>query len=457
MPRLAALETLRRVDRGARAREVLDAVLQRRSLADRDRDLARELVQGALRHQDTIDHLLGAHTKRPLEKAHAADRAALRMGAHQILFLDRVPARAAVHSTVDAVKAAGRPRAAGFVNAVLRALAGSLDGEPTAEPGPDPRRAVPRGDGTWRRFTAPVLPDPAEDEAGWLAAAWSHPRWLVERLLSQHGAAEVRQVLAAGIARPAVALRPTPGHADELLAALTVAGVDVEPEGRCLLVRGGGPVSGLPGFTENWFRVQDPTAADVVPMLELRPGEGVLDLCAAPGGKTVAIAEAVGPDGVVLAVDLPGPRTASMEREIRRLGLTQVGVLALDATDPDLLPRGLVGRPTPGFDAVLVDVPCSNTGVLAQRVEARGRLEGPHRVAMLAEQALHLLMVAASRVRPGGRLLYSTCSIDREENEDVVAAFLAEDAHFLQLAGETVLPVPGRRGGGHHALLRHRG
>jgi len=454
MPREAALETLRRVERGALARETLDGALKRRSLPARDRDLARELVQGVLRHQESLDHLLAPLLKRAISNAHALDRNALRLGAYQIVYLDRIPVRAAVHTAVEAVKSAGRPRAAGFVNAVLRKLSISIAERGAAEAGDNPRRALPRGDGSWTIFDTDVLPDPGEDPTGHLAAAWSCPEWLVERFVREHGDEAARAILAAGSARPAVSLRPAAEHRDALRAGLAERGIDVEDEGPCLLVRSAGVVSELPGYRECWFAVQDPTAAEVVPLLAPEPGEGILDLCAAPGGKTVAIAERVGADGVVLAVDLRGPRLKLLEREVKRRGLSHVAVLGADVVDPEQLPSGLRTRGGEGFDAVLIDVPCSNTGVLGQRVEARRRLEGPDRIEMLAEQAHHLLLVAASRVRPGGRLVYSTCSIDRAENADTVHAFLDEDAGFDLIEERLTLPVAGRRGGGYAALLR---
>ena len=407
-----------------------------------------------LRHLETLDHLLARHLKRSLEKAHAIDRNALRIGAYQIVYLDRVPDRAAVHTAVEAAKLAGRPRAAGFVNAVLRKLAGSVAESGAQKAGLDPRRAVPRGDGSWTLFDADVLPDPEKDPIGFLAAAYAHPEWFVERLVAQHGDGPARAILEAGITRPAVALRPIVPHGDALRAGLAERAIAFEEEGPCLLVRGAGAVSALPGYDEGWFAVQDPTTAEVVPLLAPQAGEGILELCAAPGGKTTALAAGVGADGVVLAVDLPGPRLELLERHVKRLGLTQVAVLGADACDPEQLPRGLRDRTGDGFDAVLVDVPCSNSGVFAQRVEARRRVEGPHRIAMLAEQAHHLLLVAASRVLPGGRLLYSTCSIDQDENGAVVHAFLDEDADFELETERLTLPVAGRRGGGYAALLR---
>ena len=209
----------------------------------------------------------------------------------------------------------------------------------------------------------------------------------------------------------------------------------------------------LPGFAQFWFAVQDATAAEVVPALEATKGSRVLDLCAAPGGKTVALSEAVGPEGAVLAVDLSAERTEKMRAEFLRRGLTNVAVVQADATDTAALPAGVAGRGKPGFHFVLLDAPCSNTGVLAKRIEARWRIETPVEIADLAELQARLLRVAAGKLRRGARLVYSTCSLDKEENEDVVAAFLAESAEFRLESETTRLPVAGRRDGGYVAVL----
>lgn len=448
MPRRAALESLVEAERGRFGD--LDARLTQSRLAPRDRDLARELVQGTLRNRGAVDLLLDATVKRKPGKVDPLVRAALRLGAYQIAFLDRIPARAAVHATVEAAKSLGGGPAAGFVNANLRAVT-RLVGEPVAQD-PGPRSSLPLADGRFVPLTRPLLPDPATDMAGHLAARWSHPEWLVERFLEHHGPVATLDILASGIARPLLSLRPLTGREGTLAAALRERGIEVAQEGRCLLVEGAGKVDDLPGFAEGWFTVQGPTAADVVPALSPEPGSAALDLCAAPGGKTLALAEAVGPEGLVLAVDRSARSLGRLRAEIERRGLSHVAVLEADATDPESFPSGVKGRP-PGFDVVLVDVPCSNTGVLGRRVEARWRLEDADRITMLAEQGAHLLLVAAGKLRPGGRLAFSTCSIDREENQDVIRAFLAEDPSYRLLAERLTLPSGGRRDGGYFAIL----
>lgn len=452
MSRRLALEVLRRVEKGARAAESLAAAADGREDA-RDLDLNREIVLGVLRHRGALDAIVGSCSTRPVESMDPVTRNALRIGAYQIGWLDRVPRHAAVDTSVELVRAGRQPRAAGFVNAVLRKVAAlCLDARP-GEGDDDPRRSAPRGDGTHVPLAEPVFPDPEKDLAAHLAARWSHPRWMVERLLARRTPAEARQVLAAGIARPPLSLRPAEGRAPALREALAARGIAVEDEGPCLLVRGAGRVEDLPGFAEGSFAVQDATAAEVVPALGPTKGARVLELCAAPGGKTFALAEAVGPEGAVLAVDLPGERVEAMRAEAVRRGLSNVALVEADATDASALPSGVAGRGKPGFWFVLLDAPCSNTGVLAKRVEARWRLAGPEEIADLARLQLRLLRVAAGRARRGGRVVYATCSIDPEENEEVVRAFLAESPDFVLESELTTLPVSGRRDGGYRAVL----
>jgi 16S rRNA (cytosine967-C5)-methyltransferase len=451
MSRRLALEVLRRVETGARANDALAHLAERGDDA-RDLDLNREIVIGVLRHRGAIDALIGARSTRPVAKMDPATRNALRIGVYQIGWLDRVPRHSAVDTSVDLVRVGRQPQAVGFVNAVLRKIV-DLVGEPRPGDGDDPRRSIPRGDGTHLPLQSPVVPDAATDLAGHLAVRWSHPKWLVERLLAQRSEGEVRQIVAAGIARPPLSLRPVEGHREALVAGLAAKGVAFEEEGRCLLVRDAGRVEDLPGFGDGWFAVQDATAAEVVPALAPTVGARVLELCAAPGGKTFALAEAVGPEGAVLAVDLPGERPEKMRAEILRRGLTNVALVEADATDAASLPVGVSGRGKPGFHFVLLDAPCSNSGVLAKRVEARWRIESPHEIADLAELQGRLLRVAAGRVRRGARLVYSTCSVDKDENEAVVAAFLAESADFRLESETTRLPVAGRRDGGYVAVL----
>jgi 16S rRNA (cytosine967-C5)-methyltransferase len=449
--RRLAEETLLAVEAGrGRARELLDAGLLRRPLGPRDRDLAREIAYGTLRRLLTLDHLLEALSDRRLRSLHPRVRAALRVAAYQILFLDRVPAPAAVDHAVEEARRAAGDRAAGYANAVLRALAREVEGRFEGEGDADPRRSVPTGDGRHARLSKGRLPDPAKDGAASLALRWSMPRWIVKRWVASLGPERALEALRASAARPGTWLRPLPGRAEALRAALSGAGVAVEEEGEppAFLVRGAGAVEDLPGFREGLFVVQDPAAARAVDLLAPRPGETVLEIGAGRGGKTVFLAARVAPGGMVTAVDRDGKRLALLRETLRRVLPDGEGVevVAGDALEPGTLPLG-------PFDRVLVDAPCSNSGVLARRVEARARLE-PRDLETLAALGRRLLEAALERLRPGGTAVHAVCSLEPEEGPDTVRRAIRRDPSLSLAAEETLLPVPGRRDGGYAAVIR---
>ena len=351
MPRLSALRTLCRSDRGAGpSTELLAKEFGKRRIAPRDRDLARELVQGTWRLRGSLDAVLAGLSKRPLPELDHTVLWALRLGAYQALALDRVPPRAAVHTTVEALKATRSKHAAGFVNAVLRRVA-ELRADVVDEDSElaIPLRSLPRGDGRCTLLSKDVFPDPARGMAAHLAARWSHPEWWVTRLMAHLTLDETQQVLRAGLTRPGLPLRPAGGHGDELRAALTAAEISFEEEDPCLVLKGAGRVDELPGFSEGWFTVQGPTAASVVPALEIQTGEGVLDVCAAPGGKTIGLAEAVGTTGVVLAVDSSEDRLKRLRKTIKERGLEHVAVVTADADRSRVAPEGSARSLGPRF------------------------------------------------------------------------------------------------------------
>lgn len=456
MPRKLAYDVLTLVEEGDMlARDAFAGLPSAQKLAPRDRGLAQELVQGVLRRCATLDVILALRLKRGIDQQDPRVLRVLRIGAYQILFLDRIPAAAAVSSAVDLVRTVRREGTAPLVNAVLRAVAGLVAGVQPDEG--DPRRSIPRGDGTYVRLTEDAFADPSADLAGSLAGRYSVPRFAVERFLAQHGADGARSILEASIARPPVSVRPRLGREAEVAAAFTAAGVAFEPEGVCLLVRGVGDVRKLPLWDAGAFVIQDATAADAA--LAFAPADGlhVLDVCAAPGGKTLVLSEAVGPTGSVVALDVPGTRLLQLMETLALRGMGNVEVYGADATDAAALPRGPKPESTDAFDAVLVDAPCSNTGVLAKRVEVRGRLTDGSALASLAGVQERLLEAAATRVKPGGRLAWSTCSIDDQENGTRVRAFLAAHPEFALVSERLTLPVPGRRDGGYVAMLRRVG
>jgi 16S rRNA (cytosine967-C5)-methyltransferase len=402
--RLLALRVLLRVERaGAYADLALRAALGRAALAPADRALATELVYGTLRWRGRLDFLLSFVLDRDFGKLEPRIATILRLGAYQLARTERIPASSAVDQSVRLARAVGAERAAGFVNAVLRRLAGQVAEIP--------------------------LPRLEDDPLGHLTHALSLPSWLAERWLALHGPAEAAELAGALAEVPPLVVRANPQRTTRgaLLAELRTRRPGAEPTRFAPLgvrLGHGGDPGSEPAFLAGRFTVQDEGSQLVVELLDPQPGERVLDACAAPGTKATAIAERVGPEGRVLALDRSARRLRLVPRDARRLGLANLAVAAADAT------RALgAWAPPASFDRVLVDAPCSGLGALRRNPDARWRLR-PEDPARLAAIQAAILGRAASALRPGGTLVYSTCTLLPEENELVVEAFLAQSPEF---------------------------
>ncbi len=450
-----ALEALARADRGDTfLQDHLHAVLDGADLDPRDCALATQLATGVVRHRRTlrlfISHLRGA--KKHARTIQPEILRILELGAFQLLLLDRVPAYAAVNEAVDAARGTARPgrdtKVAGFVNGVLRNLQRLIVGhEPAGSPAPD---ALPHPDGGVVRLAEAVLPDPADGAAAFLGAAYSYPDWLVVRWVEAFGD-EAEAVCRWQNRRPDVFARVNPRRhtAEALLAALReeAPGVAAGPRPGTL------DVSALPAdrlqrlVEAGEMTVQDPSAMAAVEALAPRPGETVLDLCAAPGTKTTQIVEATGDRGRVVASDKTEEKLDALRRTVAARGIESATVCLGDDV--------AAHAPAGGFDAVLVDAPCSNTGVLARRVEARWRLR-PDDAEDLAALQRRLLERAVTLVRPGGRLVYSTCSLLPEENDGLLAAFLEGREGWVLADRALILPGPDHDGAFWARLQRNK-
>jgi 16S rRNA (cytosine967-C5)-methyltransferase len=368
----------------------------------RDQGLLRELVLGSLRWLRLLDHVLASASNRPLSKIEPALLAPLRIGAYQLLFLDRVPAHAAVHEAVEQASHRTHRGGVSFTNAVLRRIA-----------------RTPRVE-AW--------PVQVKDPVRRLAIETSHPDFLVERWLERFGEIETRRLLAANNQPKALSLLAFKdrGGREILAERLIDAGLDVEPSYLSplgLTVRSGDPFD-TDAFRRGDFYVQDPASQAAVLLPPPEPGERVLDAAAAPGGKAFALMAAEPTLRLTLA-DVSLPRLDVLRRNLARLGRS-VPVLAQDAAEPGLAAR---------FDRVVLDLPCSGTGTLRKHPELKWRLS-PEEVGRLSDQALRLLTGAAPLVGPGGRLVAITCSLEAEENEHVVSRFLHRDGPGRQFRRE---------------------
>lgn len=418
--RRAALEALLEVEAG-RADLGSAVAAARRGLHDeRDRALMLELVTGTLRMRAALDFQLASRVSRPFRRLDAPVCEILRLAAYQLLYLTRLPARAVVDDAVELARRAGKSSAAGLVNAVLRALVRDRDRRQIRWP-PRP----------------PSLQSAADREqlAAHLATVHSHPLWLVRRWLARYGAASTEAWLVFNNRAPALCLAPNRLLNDRatLAALLAAEGVETQPTRRARhgLVVERGAVFRTHAYREGRVLVQDEASQLIVDNMAARPGWRVLDLCAAPGGKTVALAADVGRTGRVVACDVRPSRLRLLAQTLTRCQATAVGVVHV-AED------GALPFAEASFDGILIDAPCSGLGTLRRDPDIRWRRQPPD-LRGLADRQLALIARAAPHVRPGGTLVYSTCSSEPEENQHVVSAFLLDHPRFaLQRVHETL-------------------
>ncbi len=418
-PRLAALRVLLAVDHG-RTTLAAEVDRARRGVPDeRDRALLVELTAGTLRWRAALDALLAQCSRRPLDQLTPAIRGILRLAAYQLERLDRIPAHAVLNESVELARAVGEARAAGFVNAVLRTLLR-----------------------TRARLSLPARAAPGSgrsDQLAYLATTLSHPEWLVARWLERHGFDATERWCRFNNAPPEVTVRALDASgAGELMARLQAAGLASEAAAfvREAVTLGPGVLGRVPAGLAGEILVQDEASQIVAHAAGAVPGERVLDLCAAPGAKTIVIAADMEFRGALVAADFRPSRVRLLRRMLRRASAA-TPVIALDATRP--LPFG------PVFDRVVVDAPCSGLGVVRRDPDLKWSRQ-PDDLAGFAAVQQRMLTQAAEAVAPGGRLIYATCSSEPEENENVIRAFAARDDRFGTGAGVAGISRPGRRG-----------
>ncbi len=394
--------------RGAWADAALKAQLAKQPLNAADAALCSRLVYGVMQNRMLLDHRLAAFCSQKLERLQPPLADILRIGAYQILFLDRIPDSAAVNESVELSKRVGRGAAAGLVNAVLRRLSHE------------------------KSALAPV----EGEEADRLSTSYSHPKGLVERLLTLLGSSETEQFLRCdNEAVPmTVQVNPLKTSQDELIAELAQSGVTAEkhcwvPD--CLILGSTGDVTLLPAFRAGKFLVQDPAARLAAAAASLCAGARVLDVCAAPGGKSFAAAFAMRDQGSILACDLHENKLVRIREGRDRLGIRCIETAAADA-------REFHSQWQSSFDAVFCDVPCSGLGIIRKKPDIR--YKDPAELSTLPAIQRAILDNSARYVKPGGMLVYSTCTILPEENEMITDAFLSTHPDFTY--EEFMLPQP---------------
>ena len=410
--REAALKIINAVhEKGAYANVALVQGLRRQELSDVDRRFVTELVYGTVKAGATLDWILRRYVNRPIKKIPPMIADILRLGLYQLLFMDRIPASAACNESVELAKHYGHPGTVKFVNAVLR----------TAVREPE-KAAFPEGKG---QATAQ------------LSLSSQHPEWLVRRWIKEFGYEEAAALCAFDNGQAVLSLRTNTLKIsrEALLAQLQAEGAEAEPsewapEGiRCL---SHGALDSLPSLQQGLFQVQDESSMQVAHVTDPQPGEFIIDTCSAPGGKTTHLAALMKNTGRILALDIYEHKLQRVAENAQRLGISIIETKLLDAREAGGLYEGQADR-------VLVDAPCSGLGVLRRKPDARWN-KTPEQLTELPPLQKAILSSAAKAVKPGGVLVYSTCTIVPEENQAVVEDFLAAHPSFVLEKTGSLLP-----------------
>jgi 16S rRNA (cytosine967-C5)-methyltransferase len=411
--RRIALEALMKVEQGGAYSNLLLNQLFRQhpTLDPRDRNLITEIVYGTIQHQRLIDFYLQPFIKKSLDQLEQWVKQLLRLSMYQLLFLDRVPERAVVHEAVEISKILGHRGITGMVNGVLRNFLRS------------PKASFEQ------------IKDPLER----LAVRTSHPTWLVQRWEKQFGLETATNICEENNRSPQITIRVNrlKGSREQVKGLLTQEGFEVEETSQAqdgLRILSGGNVAQTHLFQEGFFTIQDESSMLIAPLLDPQPGMKVLDACAAPGGKTTHLAEYMKNEGKLVAVDLHPHKEKLVQANVKRLGTSIVETLVSDA-------RKLDDQFKPEFDRILLDAPCSGFGVIRRKPDVKWKKEEKD-IAQIAEVQVGLLSKVSTLLKENGQLVYSTCTLDREENQGVVDRFLSEHPHFSVVEGSTQQILP---------------
>jgi 16S rRNA (cytosine967-C5)-methyltransferase len=417
---------------------------------------ATDLVLGTIRNLRAIDLVLGSIAETPTKRISPVLINVVRVGIYELVYHPQTPEYSVINDAAEITKSFAAQRQVGFVNAVLRKVASRIQNRSTAISSDNIRAILPSANGTGCLFNRCLLPDPERNPADYFTAAYSIPRWLILELLKQYGLEKTKQICVGSNRRSSVYLRPntlkTTAYAlAELLSTARIR-FEFTADEQMIKLRRSGNITELPGFDDGLFTVQDLAAAQVVPALKPHSGSAILDLCAAPGTKTTQLAELTADKAEIFATDIDPVRLEKVRQNIKRLGVDSITVVNYDniaalTQHKDLFKEGL-------FDAVLVDVPCSNTGVLAKRPEVRLRIT-QSAVENLAQTQAELLKTAAGLVDSGGKICYSTCSVLKQENERQVKGFLGQSPQFRLVTEELILPsAEADHDGAYFAILK---
>ncbi len=426
-PREIAVRVLQlRESEPAFVEDLFDRELAEARISPVDRALCQELVYGICRWQETLDWLIARKTEGREQKPDLM--ILLRIGLYQMFWLDRIPNHAAVHETVEIAKKMGFIPQSGFINAILRTYTREQDA------------------------TRKLLQELKTSQP---AIGHSHPDWIYEKWRALWGVEKTSALMTWNNTPPKTFARVNTlkiTNVKELTNMWDIEGVkfterkfDWVDDNLVFELESHPPLGKLKSFQKGFFYIQDPSTLLAVRELDVKSGQTVLDLCAAPGGKTTFIAQIMQNRGKLFAQDNDEERLELIRENYLRLGITCI--------DVSLAPNHIIEKPSLRFDRILIDAPCSNTGVMRRRVDLRWRIE-PEEIARLRQEQLDLLLRAAPRLKPGGTLVYSTCSLEPEENQEVIAKFLEEQKQFRLESERALVPFSDNVDGAFVAKLK---
>lgn len=445
-----AIEVLNRFDLKLNyAGAILDKTLNQTS----EKQRATDFVFGTLRSRYAIDTVITVFSNRPVERISNNLLNIIRVAVFELIYSPTAPEYSIVNEAVEIAKSIGSNRQASFVNAVLRQITRQITARQIQLSQANLKRTLPQSPTAGCQFKTSFLPDPAAQPADYFSTAFSLPKWLVTDWLSEFGVECTQQICFASNRRPSIYIRPNTlkTTTQELAEKLNQTGIGAEiaPEMEMIKLKSPRAITKLPGFVEGLFTVQDITASQAARLLLPQPDWTILDLCAAPGTKTIQLAELTGDSAKIIATDIDGSRLKMVKENTSRLGIKSVSIIAHEQLEQKAVEIGPV-------DAILLDVPCSNTGVLSKRIETRYRLN-PKAIEQLTRTQMELLQKAVHLVgvKAGGKICYSTCSIQTAENNRLIKEFLQKNSNFTLESEQLMLPSVNEfdRDGGYVAII----
>ena len=412
---------------------------------------ATDLVFGTLRNRSAIDMVISKLADCPTERIPKKILNLLRIAAYELIYCPQTPPHAIVNEAVENTKTIAGKKQTAFVNAVLRQISRNIKNRQVPLEKTSPQQTLPQTIGFGCEFDTPLLPDPRERPADYFSNAFSLPKWLIEGWLDEFGLEKTRQICFASNRKPSIYLRPNPlkTTTENLAENLSRQNIDFEisDDQSMINIKSPRTIDRLPGFKEGLFSIQDITASQAIKALQLQPTQTILDLCAAPGTKTTQLAELTGDNADIIATDIDPDRLEKVRENVQRLGLKSVTIIEykeFKQNKPKIRP----------FDCILLDVPCSNTGTLAKRLEVRYRIN-QKAIESLTKTQTDLLQFATRIIKQNGKICYSTCSIQNSENASLIKNFLSQNPQLKLKYEQLTLPSAQKpdRDGGYIAIL----